>query len=183
MNADKLSKLQSQVRIGGKGTPRRKTKKTANKSSSGDDRKLSAALTKLNVQPIAGVDEVNMFRDDGKVINFTNPRVQAAANANTFVIHGRSQVKELANLIPGILNQLGPDSMAALKKLAESFQQAQGENAGEGDDDEIPDLVESFDKASFEEKPEEKKVEEKKVEEKKVEEKKPEEKKAEEKKA
>lgn len=74
MNADKLAKLQAQVRIGGKGTPRRKTKKTTNKASSGDDRKLSAALTSLKVQPITGVDEVNMFLDDGKVIHFNNPR-------------------------------------------------------------------------------------------------------------
>lgn len=40
--------------------------------------------------------------------------------------------------------------MAALKKLAETFQQAQGgaDASAEGaDDDEIPDLVESFDKA------------------------------------
>ncbi|GAN01442.1 mediator of RNA polymerase II transcription subunit 13 [Mucor velutinosus] len=154
MNADKLQKLQAQVRIGGKGTPRRKVKKTVNKAGSGDDRKLSAALTKLNVQPIAGVDEVNMFKDDGKVIHFANPRVSAAANANTFAIHGRSTEKELAELIPGILNQLGPDSMAALKKLAESFQQAQGGEAAGADDDEIPDLVESFDKAEVEDKAE-----------------------------
>lgn len=48
--------------------------------------------------------------------------------------------------------------MAALKKLAESFQQAQGEAAG-ADDDEIPDLVESFDNATVEDKKEEKKEE------------------------
>ncbi|KAI8097920.1 NAC domain-containing protein [Gilbertella persicaria] len=159
MNADKLSKLQAQVRIGGKGTPRRKVKRTTGNTSSGDDRKLSAALTKLNVQPIPGVDEVNMFKEDGSVIHFANPRVSAAANANTFAIHGRSQQKELTELIPNILNQLGPDSMAALKKLAETFQQAQGENAAGADDDEIPDLVESFDKAEVEDKKEEKKEE------------------------
>lgn len=45
--------------------------------------------------------------------------------------------------------------MAALKKLAETFQQAQGENAAGADDDEIPDLVESFEKAEIEEKKEE----------------------------
>jgi nascent polypeptide-associated complex subunit beta len=46
--------------------------------------------------------------------------------------------------------------MAALKKLAETFQQAQGEGAAAGaDDDEIPDLVESFDKAEVEDKKEE----------------------------
>lgn len=49
--------------------------------------------------------------------------------------------------MPGILNQLGPDSLASLRKLAESYQKMQGEKGGdkkegEDDDDEIPDLVE-----------------------------------------
>lgn len=42
--------------------------------------------------------------------------------------------------MPGILNQLGPDSLASLRKLAESYQNMQ-KNEKEGDDDEIPDLV------------------------------------------
>ena len=45
--------------------------------------------------------------------------------------------------MPGILNQLGPDSLASLRKLAESYQNLQQKK---DDDDEIPDLVagESF---------------------------------------
>jgi nascent polypeptide-associated complex subunit beta len=52
--------------------------------------------------------------------------------------------------VPGILNQLGPDSLASLRRLAESYQSLQKKEGGEGeekkgegeDDDEIPDLVE-----------------------------------------
>jgi len=46
--------------------------------------------------------------------------------------------------VPGILNQLGPDSLASLRKLAESYQNMQKGEGGdkEADDDEIPDLVE-----------------------------------------
>ena len=54
--------------------------------------------------------------------------------------------------MPGILNQLGPDSLASLRKLAESYQSVQGQqrppNAGvaeDDDDDDVPDLVENFD--------------------------------------
>jgi len=48
--------------------------------------------------------------------------------------------------VPGILNQLGPDSLASLRKLAESYsslQKEKGEDAGKDDedDDDIPDLV------------------------------------------
>ncbi|CAO3639197.1 unnamed protein product [Cunninghamella echinulata] len=160
MNAEKLAKLQAQVRIGGKGTPRRKVKKTT-KTTAVDDRKLQAALQKLNVQPIPGIEEVNMFKDDGKVIHLSAPRIQAAVNSNTFAIHGRATEKDLTELVPGILNQLGPDSLASLRKLAEAYQAAQGAAPGGEDDDEIPDLVESFDKADIEEKAEEEKAEEK----------------------
>lgn len=77
--------------------------------------------------------------------------VHAAVTANTFAIYGTGNVKELTELVPGILNQLGPDSLASLRKLAESYQaiqQSQQRPTGAGDaddDDEVPDLVENFD--------------------------------------
>jgi hypothetical protein len=37
--------------------------------SGADDKKLQAALKKLNVQPIQGIEEVNMFKEDGNVIH------------------------------------------------------------------------------------------------------------------
>ena len=76
--------------------------------------------------------------------------MHAAVSANTFAIYGAGQVKELTELVPGILNQLGPDSLASLRKLAESYQAIQqgrqeGALAAEDDDDDVPDLVENFD--------------------------------------
>ena len=72
--------------------------------------------------------------------------------ANTFAIYGHGEEKELTELVPGILNQLGADSLATLRNLAESLQQKQGgEGGGSGkvgdddDDDDVPDLVENFD--------------------------------------
>lgn len=55
--------------------------------------------------------------------------------------------------VPGILNQLGPDSLASLRKLAEAYQAAQGGAGAEGEDedDEIPDLVEGFEKTDIKE--------------------------------
>lgn len=77
--------------------------------------------------------------------------VHAALNSNTLAIYGAGQVKELTELVPGILNQLGPDSLASLRKLAESYQSLQGQQrpgvpaADDDDDDDVPDLVENFD--------------------------------------
>ena len=82
--------------------------------------------------------------------------VHASVPANTFAIYGNGEDKELTELVPGILNQLGPDSLASLRKLAESYQTMQKKEGGAGgekkdgeadDDDDIPDLVagENFD--------------------------------------
>ncbi|KAA8569065.1 hypothetical protein EYC84_000736 [Monilinia fructicola] len=106
------------------------------------------SLKKLNVQPIQAIEEVNMFKSDGNVIHFAAPKVHAAVPSNTFAIYGNGEDKELTELVPGILNQLGPDSLASLRKLAESYQSMQKAEGGEDkkdddeDDDDIPDLVE-----------------------------------------
>jgi len=59
---------------GGKGTVRRKIVPKSKPANAQDDKKLQGALKKLNVQPITGVEEVNMFQDDGNVLHFTAPK-------------------------------------------------------------------------------------------------------------
>lgn len=58
---------------------------------------------------------------------------------------GNGVKKELTELVPGILNQLGPDSLENLKKLAANYQQG---GAVDDDDDEVPELVENFEEVS-----------------------------------
>jgi nascent polypeptide-associated complex subunit beta len=137
---ERLKKLGASARIGGKGTPRRKVKRAPARSGA-DDKKLQAALKKLGTQPIQAIEEVNMFKSDGNVIHFAAPKVHAAVPHNTFAIYGNGEDKELTELVPGILNQLGPDSLASLRKLAESYQNLQKTEKGD-DEDDIPDLVE-----------------------------------------
>jgi nascent polypeptide-associated complex subunit beta len=79
--------------------------------------------------------------------------VHASVPANTFAIYGHGEEKELTELVPGILNQLGADSLATLRQLAESLQQKGGAEALAGagdkadDDDDVPELVENFEEA------------------------------------
>uniref|UniRef100_F6WSJ4 Transcription factor BTF3 n=1 Tax=Equus caballus TaxID=9796 RepID=F6WSJ4_HORSE len=120
MNQEKLAKLQAQVRIGGKGTARRK-KKVVHRTATADDKKLQSSLKKLAVNNIAGIEEVNMIKDDGTVIHFNNPKVQASLSANTFAITGHAEAKPITEMLPGILSQLGADSLTSLRKLAEQF--------------------------------------------------------------
>jgi len=153
MNAEKLKQLQAQaanVRIGGKGTARRK-KKVIHRTATTDDKKLQSSLKKLSVNTIPGIEEVNMIKDDGSVLHFNNPKVQAALPANTFAVTGHAETKQIAEMLPGILNQLGPDSLTHLKRLATAAVPDMNADAAADDDDEVPDLVENFDEVSKDE--------------------------------
>jgi nascent polypeptide-associated complex subunit beta len=88
------------------------------------------------------------------LILISSSTVNSALPSNTIAITGQGEDKELPELVPGILNQLGPDSLASLRKLAESYQaMAQKQQGAEGkdgetkeaDEEDVPDLVESFD--------------------------------------
>jgi len=148
MNAEKLAKLQQQVRIGGRGSARRK-KKVVHRSSTTDDKKLQSSLKKLAVSNISGIEEVNMIKDDGSVIHFNNPKVQASLSANTFAVSGHAENKQITEMLPGILNHLGAEGFNQLKRLASSVNAANATSGGaDDDDDDVPELVEDFEAAS-----------------------------------
>ena len=137
---------------GGGGSVRRKHK--AAHKTSGDDKKITAVVKKLGATVLPGVEEVNMFRNDNSVLHFPNPKVQSAVQSNTFVVSGTGLNKDISELLPGIISQLGPDNMENLRALAEQFQAQAGKAAAategedEDDDDDIPDLVENFEETS-----------------------------------
>jgi nascent polypeptide-associated complex subunit beta len=139
----------STSRTGGKGTARRK-KKAVRKTTGTDEKRLQATLKRLNVNNIPAIEEVNLFKDNGTVIHFNNPKVQASIAANTYVISGQCETKNLQELLPGIINQLGPDNLQNLKKIAEAYSgnEEAGGDDDDDDDDEIPDLVENFEDAA-----------------------------------
>lgn len=58
------------------------------KGPGGEDPKLQAALKKLQVEPVSGVEEVNMFKEDGNVLHFAAPKGEFLNNA---LPHGRKQ--------------------------------------------------------------------------------------------
>jgi len=161
MNQEKLKALQSQVRIGGKGTARRK-KKVVHKTATTDDKKLQSNLKKLSVTNIPGIEEVNMIKDDGSVIHFNNPKVQASVPANTFAINGHAENKQITEMLPGILNQLGAESLTHLKRLAGNVGNFTGGGLAatgglgapptvEEEDEDVPALIGDFDEPSKQE--------------------------------
>ncbi|VDK32499.1 unnamed protein product [Taenia asiatica] len=143
MDAARLERLQAlksvseQARIGGKGSARRK-RKVVHKTAATDDKKLQATLKKLGINVIPSIEEVNMYRADGTMIHFKNPRVQASPQANMFAVSGLAENKTVL-----ALNDLFPSMMKA----------AQGENKdnAEDDDDDVPELVGDFEEKSRQE--------------------------------
>ncbi|KAE9451175.1 hypothetical protein C3L33_16900, partial [Rhododendron williamsianum] len=130
-------------------------KKAVHKTTTTDDKRLQSTLKRIGVNAIPAIEEVNIFKDD-VVIQFTNPKVQASIAANTWVVSGSPQTKKLQDILPGIINQLGPDNLDNLRKLAEQFQKqvpgGGGPTIQEEDDDEVPELVagETFEAAAEE---------------------------------
>jgi len=163
MDQEKLARIQAQVRIGGKGTARRK-KKVVHRSATTDDKKLQSTLKKLAVSTIPGIEEVNMIRDDGTVIHFNNPKVQASLGSNVFAVTGHGETKAVSEMLPSILSQMGPESLEHVKRFAYTGQKFPGlgqmglgstkVDAGEqgdaedSDDEEVPELVSNFDEQS-----------------------------------
>lgn len=108
-------------------------------------------LKKMNMTPINGIMEVNMFKETGEVIHITSPKIQASVPANTYVISGTIENKTIQSLMPDIVSQLSQEMMNQIG--AGNIQGGAGapeeeEEEDDDDDDDIPDLVENFEDVS-----------------------------------
>ena len=140
------------AKTGGAGSMRLKAK---GKSTGGaDDKKLSGVLKKMQMQPMNNLLEVNIFKNDGNVIHIKQPKIQASIPCNTYQVSGHAETKNLTELLPDILNQLGPESMDRLREYASSLKPNADasatvpEEGEDSDDEEVPDLVENFDEVA-----------------------------------
>ena len=145
----KLQKLSANNKVGG--TRRKLTKKSGSSSNAHkDDTKLQAQLAKLRAVTMDDVAEANFFKTDGNVLHFNKVGVQVAPQHHTSVFYGIPQEKGLNELLPGIIPQLGQESLQVLSQLVSQLQQQQeAQKAAGGDaaeeekkDEAIPDLVE-----------------------------------------
>lgn len=99
---------------------------------------------------ISGIEELNKFTDQRTVIHFNSSKVQASLAANIVTITGHTEIKQLTEMLPNILNQFTADSLTGLRRLAAALPKPSVDMkittyAGEDNDDKVPDLVESFD--------------------------------------
>jgi len=120
INKEKLAAMQARggaTKVGG--MRRKQVAKKPRSADASDDKKIQATLKKFSCSNLPGIDEVNMFKEDGNVIHFKNPKVTASPTSNTFTISGHNEVKKITE-IPGVLNQLGLEGLQGLQQWAKS---------------------------------------------------------------
>ena len=111
------AKFGTPTQIGGKGTQRRKHKVVHSTQQAGEDKKLKSAIKKFGVQQLSDIDEVNMFKDDNTVIHFRKPHIQFSVKENLLVVTGNQETKQLKEMMPEILKQVGPQQYGYLKDM------------------------------------------------------------------
>lgn len=127
--------------------------KDGSQNARADDKKLKFSLKKLGANSVSGIEEVNVFTNQGTEIHFHNLKVREALVVNTVSITDHTDTEQLTETLPSIFNQLSADSLTSLQRLAEalSTQCVDGKPSlvpREKEDDEVPDLLENFDKPS-----------------------------------
>ena len=131
-NIERLRNKIGDARTGGKGSQRRKVKVVSKASGTGD-KVIKSIVKKVGAQQL-GVDEVNFFTDDNTVLHFAKPEAYASIQNNTFIVSGEPETKTIKDLLPDILQQLGPKQHRALKDLVSQAQTSA---------DDVPTLVET----------------------------------------
>merc|ERR1712146_299415 len=131
-----LARLQAQVRIGGKGSVRRK-KKVVHKTTTTDDKRLQNTLKRLGTTPSQPSRRSTSSWTLAKL--FTSPTLRSKHPLPpTYVIIGVAETKKLQDLFPGILNQVDKSVLPSLKKIAEQYNPDAQEDDDDDDDDEVP---------------------------------------------
>jgi UDP-sugar pyrophosphorylase len=127
---------------GSKNRMRRRKFRGSGRTANDFEKRLQSSLQKLGCSTIPGIDEVNLFKDDGTVLHFTKPKVDAEVQSNTFIVSGQFTHSKVEELLPGILPQMGVESLAKLKDYASSLEALNPKyTEPEDDDDDVPMLV------------------------------------------
>ena len=79
----------------------------------------------------------------------THDKVQFSVKENLLVVTGTPETKELKDLMPEILRQVGPQQYQYLKNIMGNMETVKEGKTGDEDEDDVPDLVgTNFEEAS-----------------------------------
>ena len=134
------------MQIGGKGTQKRKkmAKHRGNKVEA--DKKVVALAKKSGARKINEVSEINIFKDDNKVVHIKKPTLEYSFKEKVSFVSGTAETKEIKDLLPGIIKQLGPKQFGFIKDYAETLKAKDKKQPDKIE--EAPELVEDFEAES-----------------------------------
>lgn len=133
-------KAQGSSKIGGQRV------KTAPKAAvSADQQKVITAVNRLGGRPVPNVTEACIFLNDQNVLLLKNPKVVAAAQANTWAFTGKAQKANPASLGPSFLEHLGMNNIQSLLSQIspDALANAQNAAAAAGLNAEVPNFDEA----------------------------------------
>lgn len=87
MDQAKFKKIEDAVRIGGKGSVRRKHKR-APASTALEEKRLQTTLTKLSLFQMPGIEKMTLLMGDKTEIVIPGPKVQGSSGSNLLVVSG-----------------------------------------------------------------------------------------------
>eukprot|EP00771_Trimastix_marina_P000161 gnl/Trimastix_PCT/117.p1 GENE.gnl/Trimastix_PCT/117~~gnl/Trimastix_PCT/117.p1 ORF type:complete len:145 (-),score=28.38 gnl/Trimastix_PCT/117:129-563(-) len=124
------------AQIGGEGKPPRKGR-SVRQTHGSDERRIAATLKSCGASQIP-IDQVDLWKDSGEVIQFKAPKVQANLNANMLCVSGTASHKT------------PEDILEELKRLQQQIPLAatQKESAPAASTEDMPELIGSFEDAT-----------------------------------
>ena len=98
-----LEKRAAMVRTGGKGTVRRTVRGSAPKAATNQNtNNVTKVKKQLGVSPVADVAEATMFKADGSVMIFNQPKVEASMQSQCFTITGKYETRDMKEMMAGL---------------------------------------------------------------------------------
>ena len=138
----KMEERFGNLKLGGKGSQKKK-KIVVHKSSAVQDKKIAAVAKKAGAKNIGEINEINVFRDDNTVFHFKKPKLEYSLKEKVSFVTGQGESKNLQELLPNILKQLGPKQFKFVQDYAKTL-----EKPSDKKKEETPDLVEDFEAVS-----------------------------------
>lgn len=137
----KMEEKFGNLKLGGKGTQKRK-KLVTHKSTVVQDKKITALAKKAGARNLGEVSEINVFKDNNTILHFKKPKVEYSHKEKITFVTGTGEEKQIKDMLPGILKQLGPKQLGFIKDYANSLK------ATDKPKEDAPDLVEDFEETS-----------------------------------
>lgn len=88
----KMAEKFGNLKLGGKGTEKRK-KLVVHKSSAVQDKKIVAIAKKAGAKAIGETSEINIFKDDNTVLHFKKPKIEYSPKEKVTFVTGAPENK------------------------------------------------------------------------------------------